>query len=279
MAVHQPNRTFDFNSVRRGTIMKQAFTFQGKSAPVVAAAIHDGHELRSTVMSHCALAESDRLREEDPHTGDLTAVADCRVIVHRSRFEVDINRPREQAVYLSPEDAWGLNVWKKPLPPEIHRGSLAIYDYFYRSMQQLLDASLKEFGIFVLLDLHSYNHRRGGPGAPPDDPTLNPDINIGTRWVTGRRFRPLIDSFMNTLIAGTVMGHVLHVGENTKFGGGNLSRWTNGRYAERGLCLAIEFKKIFMDEWTGVVNWTVFDELLVLLAMAVSALVKEMERL
>ena len=35
-----------------------------------------------------------------------------RIIVNRSRFEVDINRPRDKAVYITPEDAWGLHIWK-----------------------------------------------------------------------------------------------------------------------------------------------------------------------
>ena len=39
-----------------------------------------------------------------------------------------------------------------------------------------------------------------------------------------------------------------------KFGGGHLSRWVNDRYAGRGFALALEFKKVFMDEWTGVVD-------------------------
>ena len=30
----------------------------------------------------------------------------------RSRFEVDLNRPREEAVYRVPEDCWGLDVWR-----------------------------------------------------------------------------------------------------------------------------------------------------------------------
>ena len=38
--------------------------------------------------------------------------------------------------------------------------------------------------------------------------------------------------------------------ENVKFGGGNMSRWVNDRYGSNGCAIAIEMKKIFMDEWT-----------------------------
>ena len=48
-------------------------------------------------------------------------------------------------------------------------------------------------------------------------------------------------------------GH-LDVRENVRFKGGYMSRWINERYAGRGCALAIEMKKIFMDEWTGEVD-------------------------
>ena len=77
---------------------------EGKT-PLVAAAIHAGHEIRHEVAENLALSESDRMREEDSFTGSLTTVAQNRLIVFRSRFEIDVNRTREKAVYLRPEDA------------------------------------------------------------------------------------------------------------------------------------------------------------------------------
>ena len=82
-------------------------------SPIVAAAVHDGHELRAEVAKLMALGDSERKREEDPYTGGWTAVAPTRIIGLNSRFEVDLNRPREKAVYLTPEDAWGLDVWRE----------------------------------------------------------------------------------------------------------------------------------------------------------------------
>jgi len=87
--------------------------------PVVAMAIHDGHAVRAEVRQHLALSEEVRLREEDPFTGQWTVVAPTRVVGLRSRFEVDLNRPREKAVYLTPEDAWGLKVWTGELPEDV----------------------------------------------------------------------------------------------------------------------------------------------------------------
>ena len=69
-----------------------------------------------------ALSEEERLREEDPFTSHLTTIAETRLIVLHSRFEVDIHRSREKAVYIEPEDAWGLQVWKcKPSAEVIER--------------------------------------------------------------------------------------------------------------------------------------------------------------
>ncbi len=76
--------------------------------PIVATAIHDGHELRPDVANLVALSDSDRLREEDPFTGIWTTIVGSRMVCSRSRFEVDLNRPRATAVYKKPEDAWGL---------------------------------------------------------------------------------------------------------------------------------------------------------------------------
>ena len=58
------------------------------SGPLVATAIHDGHEVRDEVLAHMALSDLERLREEDPVTSDWTVVAPTRIVGLRSRFEV-----------------------------------------------------------------------------------------------------------------------------------------------------------------------------------------------
>jgi len=74
--------------------------------PGGATAIHAGHELWAEVESLMKLSESDRLREEDPFTDHWVGVAKNRIVIDRSRFEVDLNRPRDKAIYVDPEDAW-----------------------------------------------------------------------------------------------------------------------------------------------------------------------------
>ena len=82
-------------------------------SPVLATAIHNGHTVRADIEALMAISAEERLREEDPFTEFVTRDVPNRIVFHRSRFEIDLNRPREGAVYLSPEQAWGLDIWKQ----------------------------------------------------------------------------------------------------------------------------------------------------------------------
>lgn len=86
-----------------------AYTFHGPwDGPVVATAIHAGHDLRTELVPLMALPEPDRFREEDPFTDLIIKDIPSRLEVHRSRFEVDMNRAADEAVYRRPEDCWDL---------------------------------------------------------------------------------------------------------------------------------------------------------------------------
>jgi N-formylglutamate deformylase len=230
----------------------RGWTVDAGRGPLVATAIHDGHELRPELAALCALSSSERLREEDPWTAEWTTVAPSRVVVRRSRFEVDMNRPREGSVYRTPEEAWGLRVWKEPLPAAALARSWQQHDAFYADVRRLLDGISLEHDRFVVFDLHSYNHRRGGPGAPPDDPAGNPDVNLGTGSMDRGLWGAAADAFLETMAGERIGGRTLDVRENVRFKGGWFSRWVHETYPGRGCALAIEIKKIFMDEWTGV---------------------------
>jgi len=223
---------------------------QGKT-PLVATAIHAGHEIRREVAERLVLSESDRLREEDPFTGSLTTVAQNRVIVFRSRFEIDVNRPREKACYIRPEDAWGLHLWKQQPPKELIERSMEEYDGFYEEVKRFLADLEHRSGQFVVFDLHSYNHFRDGPDGPPADPALNPEVNVGTGTMDRGRWASVVDRFMNDLRTFDFLGRHLDVRENVKFKGGHFSRWIHETFPETGCAMAIEFKKFFMNEWTG----------------------------
>lgn len=240
---------------------ERIWTLEEGDLPLVATAIHNGHAVREEVAARLALSDSERLREEDPFTDRFTRVAATRIVGLRSRFEVDLNRPRERAVYQKPEDAWGLHVWETPPPEDMVARSLAAYDAFYAAVERVLRRIEARYGRFVVFDIHSYNHRRDGPEAPPADPMQNPEVNIGTGTMDRERWAPVVDRFISNLRAAEVQGQLLDVRENVKFQGGYFPEWIHTTFPDTGCALAIEFKKTFMDEWTGEPDEVAIDAL------------------
>ncbi len=225
------------------------FAIVEREGPVIACALHAGHAIRPEMLDACALAEGDRLREEDPHTDVLADIGVTTVVAERSRFEVDLNRPREEAVYRGPAEAWGLTVWREPLSADRIARSLDIHDRFYEAMRDLLARTVKRHGAAVVFDVHSYNHRREGAEVSPDDPAANPEVNIGTGTLDRSRWGPLVDRVTDTLRAAG-----LDVRENVRFRGGYFAAWAHETFAGDVAVLALEFKKVFMDEWSGAVD-------------------------
>ena len=178
---------------------KPIWQLQFGDGPLVAAAIHDGDDVRDDLLPSMALSPAERLREQDPFTGMWTAIATTRLLGLRSRFEVDLNRPREKAVYLSPDDAWGLEVWTRPPDARQIEASLFAYDAFYEQVGRVLEQLVARHGQIVVFDLHSYNHRRQGPDGPEADPAGNPEVNVGTGSMNRDRWGSIVDRFMKDL--------------------------------------------------------------------------------
>jgi hypothetical protein len=228
------------------------WTVSRGSSPIVASAIHDGTGLRPEVAAAMALSDSDRVREEDPFTGQVVSGVDNHIIVHRSRFEFDLNRGADGAIYETPEQSWGLQVWNGQPDRAVFERSLEIHAAYYRMLGDYLDEIAHEHGRFVLLDVHSYNHRRDGPHAPPTAQDNAPDINIGTFSMPRDEWAFLLDPLMEAMRGFDFNGRRLDVRENIAFQGkGEQTRFVHDRYPGRACAIAIEFKKFFMDEWSG----------------------------
>ena len=231
--------------------LQPTWQWGGVISPLIGAAVHDGHLARDEVSAHFALDDAGRLREEDPFTGDMARLLPRHVVGLNSRFELDLNRPSEKAVYRVPADAWGLDVWKADLPDAVAANSMALYDAFYDELRGELEKVRASFGHFAVYDLHSYNHRRDGADGPPANPDENPEVNIGTKTLNDPKFRPLIERFIADLRAFDFGGRQLDVRENVKFGGGQFSRWIHDEFPDSACSIAVEWKKFWMDEWSG----------------------------
>ena len=228
------------------------WTVQRGPGPILATAIHDGHELRPAVAEAMKLTDADRLREEDPFTGQAVEGVPTHVIAHRSRFEFDLNRGPDEAVYETAEQAWGLDIWHSALARDLVEQSLAIHRSYYAMLGSLLDGIAAEHAQFVLIDVHSYNHRRDGPDGAPSDPAKAPDINIGTFSMPRDQWAFMLDPLMEAMRGFDFNGRRLDVRENIAFQGkGEQTRFVHERYPGQGCAIALEFKKFFMDEWTG----------------------------
>lgn len=258
---------------------QSAWMLKQGNSPLVAAAIHDGHQVRDEVAEILALGKHDRFREEDPFTRTWTVVAETRIVGLRSRFEVDLNRPRQKAVYRDPKEAWGLQVWKTQPSAEIIARSLTQYDAFYTEVRQAFAKLERRFGHFVVFDLHTYNHRRDHPDTPPADPEKNPEVNIGTGTLNRQRWGPLVDRFITDLRCFNFLGRQLDVRENVKFQGGHFQHWTHRTFPQSACVLSIEFKKFFMDEWSYEADHEQLEAIYWALQSTVPGIFEELEQL
>ena len=230
--------------------------------PVMATAVHSGHAVRASLAGHYALTPAERRREEDPLTDVLAWAGDDVFVARRSRFEVDLNRPEHEAVYLEPSDAWGLTVWHERPPEEEVARSLERRQRFYDMMGARLEEMIARHGRVLLLDLHTYNHRRDGPDAPPQPQADNPDIDLGLTTADKGRFGDTIGAVWKALAAHEIGGERRDVRENVRFpDGGWWPEWVADRYGEDVCTVTLEIKKFFMDEWTGTADLGMLEDL------------------
>jgi hypothetical protein len=150
--------------------------------PYVATAIHAGHNLREPLAQKCLLDPLERKFEEDPYTDDMIMGLPIVLYGLDSRYEYDLNRNPEEAVY---DKAWGKDVWKSPLTDEERSESLRKHTNYYIVLNTLLQKLESTFGICILFDMHSYNYERLGSNTPL--------FNIGTENIDTARFGSYID--------------------------------------------------------------------------------------
>ena len=237
-------------------------------------AIHNGHDISTHIREKIGISDNDRMREEDPFTERFIQDKKNQIIQYTSRFEYDLNRKREKAVYQKPDDCWGLPIYPDfTLSGDEISDALKAYDYFYHEIDSVIGNFLNRYENLLIWDIHSYNHRRAGNGESFDSDVLNPEIIIGTnnnRYID-KKWLPLIEWIQKRLSNielekyigdnRSLKSRTLDVRQNVKFPGGHLSQYLNSKYHPRVCCLAIEFKKIWMNEWTQEIDFNIFLEL------------------
>ncbi|MCB5246495.1 MAG: N-formylglutamate amidohydrolase [Candidatus Cloacimonetes bacterium] len=241
-------------------MLRSSVTIGNEALPLLTTAIHAGHQLPTELLKICGISEAGRLREEDPFTGEVAGLFPNHIVLETSRFAIDLNRPPEKAVYLAPEDCWGLPARTEAVPESLLARLRGDYSSWYSLLQYQIDRLLELHPFLVVLDLHSYNHRRGGLHAEPDPQEKNPDIIIGRSNLLPKH-HPAADALCQRLNGQAYRDKALDCRQDVKFPGGQMSRWLNLRYPDRLICLAIEFKKTFMDEWTGELDRPAWSEL------------------
>jgi hypothetical protein len=218
--------------------------------PCLATAIHAGHRVRQELAPLMAIGEMERLFEEDPATDEMVRGTPSCLWALDSRTEYDLNRPLRAALPLTPEQFWGVRVYREPPTPEMNRRSLEKYRAFYRFMASCLWVLVERFGSALVYDIHSYNLSRQlakGIAQPPV-------FNLGTELLDRRRWGARIDGWLKQLRAIDLPGRLVTVEENRVFSGkGELCRqltaWDPGI-----LVLPTEIAKVYMDERQGVLH-------------------------
>ena len=237
-----------------------SFVFQDSKTPILAFSIHNGHHISPELLAYTEVDEATRMMEEDPYTCGFAGLFPNFFVPHASRFAIDLNRSPEKAVYLKPEDAWGLPVRKGDLAADLLERLYKAHEAWYKLVHYQISRLLQTHSHLLILDLHSYNHRRDGMDAPCAPQIDNPDIIIGRSNICREQY-PLVESLRELIDGSPFQGGKIDCRCDVKFSGGYFPRWVNATFSGSCLCLAIEFKKTFMNEWTGELNLEAYDEL------------------
>ncbi|MCP4956510.1 MAG: flavohemoglobin expression-modulating QEGLA motif protein [Photobacterium aquimaris] len=219
-----------------GSLMIRISEYQ----PYIATAVHNGHNLRQSLQTQCALTEEERYFEEDPFTGDFISSLPIVLQGEDSRYEYDLNRAPENCIY---DDAWGKNVWSTPLSDAEREISLAKHQSYYRILQCLVETLELQFGLCLIYDIHSYNYQRVD--------TATPTFNVGTMQINRRRWRKEIDVLLEGLNNVELPNIDVTALENDIFKGLGYQAAFIKQHFKNTLIMPIEVKKIFMNEEGG----------------------------
>lgn len=209
--------------------------------PFACTAIHDGHHFEKSLWENCYHTAHDRWYEEDPATGTMIDDLPITLIAHDSRFEYDLNRHPDEAIY---ETAWGKKLWKTPLSEQEKSKGIEKHENFYKVVLTLMVKLEEMFGSAVVYDMHSYNWKRWDREVPV--------FNLGTSNVDQVKYKIAIQQWQEILQNMELpISQKVSCGVNDVFqGNGYLLKYVTSNTLNT-LVLATEVSKIYCDEETG----------------------------
>lgn len=212
-------------------------------APYICAAVHDGHQFRKSLWENCLHSEFERWYEEDPNTKEIIQSHPIVIAGCDSRFEYDLNRPPETAIY---EDAWGKKLWKSRLPEAQRKISLQKHYSFYSVVDAVVSKIESLFGKALIFDMHSYNWKRWD--------RVVPTWNLGTSNIDNLRFGAIAESWCEKLGTMQLPNQVKSTSKinDTFQGNGYFLKFITQNF-KNSLVLATEIAKVYCDEETGII--------------------------
>ena len=210
--------------------------------PYICGAVHDGHQFRKSLWQNCLHTEYERWYEEDPCTKDLVQSHPIVIAGCDSRFEYDLNRHPETAIYT---DAWGKQLWRKPLAENERKLSLKKHGNFYQVLHALVNQIELKYGKAIVFDIHSYNWKRWDREVPT--------WNLGTSNIDNKRFGKLTESWSNRLGEMRLPSGIKSTSKinDTFQGNGYFLKYITENFSNT-LVLATEIAKVYCDEYTGI---------------------------
>ncbi len=211
--------------------------------PYVCAAVHDGHQFRKELWDNCLHTEYERWYEEDPATKQMIQSHPIVIAGMDSRFEYDLNRPPETAIY---KDAWKRRLWKSSLTNEQRNRSLEKHANFYNVVHTLIEKIESTFSTCIVYDMHSYNWQRWDRKVPT--------WNLGTSNVDNERFSEEIEAWRQILEKTPFPNEIESSSKinDTFQGNGYFLKYITSNF-NNTLVLATEIAKVYCNETEQVV--------------------------
>ncbi len=219
--------------------------------PLIGLAVHAGHRVREELQSKMGIDEDDRRYDEDTCSDSFLADFPIQLIGLDSRYEYDVDRKRDQAVYLKPFQCWGKKIWQTPPTKGELEISYQKYDEAHELIEFFVERSMAHHKKALVLDLHTYSYKR--PMFGNKSSTL-PVFNVGTTSLDRKKHAKTIDGFLQELRKIRLKGVDISVAENDVFkGDGAVVQSIVSKFPEAGV-LVLDVKKVFMDEATGQIH-------------------------